>query len=99
SIATWVAGRHSEWAEPLGTDLLENERVSVSGPDEFERNAQLLAQLAVEPTLQSKLATMLRDSGSSSPSQRKLVLRAMALAPLKNLPATWAPVLVRCLSI
>ena len=75
--ASWIIGRHSEWAGALAGffgDRLKNGKLSVAEQAELERQ---LARFASAPPIQSLLAENLSDP-TAPPSARFICLRAMA---------------------
>ncbi|HEV8130284.1 MAG TPA: PVC-type heme-binding CxxCH protein, partial [Acidobacteriota bacterium] len=85
--AWWILGHHSEWSPGLASFFgrrLADKNISGAERKEFE---QQLAQFARDAEIQALLAAIAR--GPSSRSARLSALRAMAYAPLKEMPATW----------
>jgi len=86
--AWWIAGRHPEWGSTLATVL--RERMAASDMTAAQRDAwaRQLARFARAAAVQELLAERLGDA-AASPEMRRIVLRAMKHAGLKQAPATW----------
>ncbi|MBK8001269.1 MAG: c-type cytochrome [Verrucomicrobia bacterium] len=86
--ASWIAGRHPEWAETLagffGERLLKKD-LSDSERSDLQRQ---LAAFAKSSAVQQILAATLTNSAAAS-SSRLDVMRAMGQAGLKETPAAW----------
>jgi putative membrane-bound dehydrogenase-like protein len=86
--ATWIVGRHPEWAgELVGyfRDRLNAKELPDAERDELVRQ---LARFARAKPIQDLLADRLQAAGVSA-NGRRLSLRAMALAGLKEAPGAW----------
>jgi putative membrane-bound dehydrogenase-like protein len=86
--AWWIAGHHPDWGQAVAgffRQRLASKDLSSGDRDELQRQ---LAQFTRDPEIQSFLASSL--NGSASMESRLVVLRAMAQAPLKEMPAAWA---------
>ena len=95
--AAWIVAHRPEWGDAL-TGYFQ-QRLS-SGPADAESRAELesqLARLAAAPAVQELLAASLRDERVADPS-RLLVLRAMAAAEIKEMPARWQVELAQLLA-
>jgi putative membrane-bound dehydrogenase-like protein len=95
--AWWIAGRHPEWGGEL-TGFFRT-RLAASDLTAAER-AELPAQLArvaKTPAIQELLQSRLVDK-SARREEKRLVLRAMAGAALKPVPAGWVAALTEVLS-
>ena len=85
--AWWISGKHPEWGQTLGkffqarlsAKLTDSERTDLAGQ---------LAKLARSPAIQTVLASRLGDD-SASLEERRLVLKAISQARLKETPAGW----------
>src|SRR5205807_565758 len=86
--AWWLASRHTEWGADLSAALRDRLSTKGASPAEAEELVRQLAQLAKSPAIQALLADRLADS-AAPPEARRLVLRAMSRAGLKEAPATW----------
>jgi putative membrane-bound dehydrogenase-like protein len=86
--AWWIAGRHPEWSGALAGFF--RERLAAKGLPAAERDglAHQLARLARAKPTQELLAELIRDPGVSHEA-RRIVLRAMAQAGLREAPAAW----------
>lgn len=91
--ASWIAGRHPEWAEALAGFF--QERLLTKGLGGSERNElqRQLASFAKSTAVQQLLATTLTNSAASSDS-RIDAMRAMGQAGLKETPSAWLAGLV-----
>jgi putative membrane-bound dehydrogenase-like protein len=92
--AWWIAGRHPEWADAV-TGFL---RVRLSATDKLAPAAQdelahHLTPFARSEPVQQLLAERLADP-SAGADARRIALRAMARANLKEAPAAWIACLV-----
>ena len=95
--ATWIVGRHPEWADKLvdwfrarlnSRDLNDGER---------EELAHQCGRCAHAKAIQDLLADRLR-SPSATQEERRLVLRSMAQTRLKETPADWLDALTEILA-
>jgi putative membrane-bound dehydrogenase-like protein len=95
--AWWIAGRHPEWGEALGGFL--RQRLAAKNLTEAEQEELIghLAKLARGPAVQALLAERLEDT-SATTAARRVILRAMARAGLKEAPAAWLPGLTQALA-
>jgi putative membrane-bound dehydrogenase-like protein len=86
--AWWIAGRHPEWGSALAGFL--RQRLESDGIKEAERDELVhhLARFARTAAIQELLAERLRDP-SSSREVRRIALRAMSQASLRDAPRTW----------
>ncbi len=86
--ASWIIGRHPEWAGALAGffgNRLKSGKLSVAEQTELERQ---LARFASAPQIQSLLAERLSDANATA-SAKLVSLRAMAQSGLKDVPASW----------
>jgi putative heme-binding domain-containing protein len=94
--ASWIIGRHPEWAEALAGILrsrLTEGGLNAADLTELERQ---LAKFAATPEIQALLAERLAEAGS--PRSVKLAcLHAMEQADLKSPPKTWLEPITRAL--
>jgi putative heme-binding domain-containing protein len=88
AAAWWIASRHPEWGPELGKFL--QARLAAKNLKDGERTdlANQLAKLGRSPAIQAVLAEHLR-SAETTADGRRLVLKAMARARLKETPAGW----------
>jgi putative membrane-bound dehydrogenase-like protein len=95
--AWWIVGRHPEWGGPLAGLL--RERMDDARLTEAERTelAQMLARLARAPAAQELLAARLRDE-QAGPMAKRIAMRAMAQAGLKEAPKAWLNALAQVLT-
>jgi len=96
--ASWIVGRHREWADALAGVLgerLVRTDLTTAGRTELERQLGRFAQAA---PIQQLLAARLRD-GSAAPAVRQSSLRAMAQSGLreKQVPPGWITALANLL--
>jgi putative membrane-bound dehydrogenase-like protein len=92
--ASWIVGRHREWAEALAGVLgerLDRSDLPATERAELERQLGRFAQAA---PIQALLAARLQDE-SAPPAARRSSLQAMAWSNLKEkeVPAAWVPAL------
>jgi putative membrane-bound dehydrogenase-like protein len=86
--ASWIIGRHPEWAGALAgffRDRLKHGEPPAAEQAELERQ---LARFAAAPAIQALLAGRASDAGAPV-SVRLGSLRAMAQSGLKDVPASW----------
>jgi putative membrane-bound dehydrogenase-like protein len=95
--ASWIVGRHPEWAGALAGFLRDRLlRADLAGSDRVELERQL-ARFAAAPEIQALLADRVLDT--STPAIARLsCLKAMAQAGLKEAPASWIEALAKLLS-
>jgi putative membrane-bound dehydrogenase-like protein len=95
--AWWIAGGHPEWGDALAAFL--RKRLSAASWTAAERDelTQQLARFAKSAAVQKLLADEPADA-RAAPDARRLVLRAMAQAGLKEAPEPWLSALKRLLS-
>jgi putative membrane-bound dehydrogenase-like protein len=95
--AWWIASRHPEWGPELAGVLgkrLAGGEMTASQRDDL---VGLLARFARAKSVQDFLAERLQDSAAVRDT-RRIVLRAMAQANLKDVPEKWITGLTRILS-
>jgi len=95
-VATWIVGRHPEWASGLVSrfrDRLKEAPGTSGDADELVR--QLTALGRAEP-IQALLGECLDDPRTPR-AVKQVVLRAMADLKLRQTPETWVPGLVRAI--
>jgi putative heme-binding domain-containing protein len=94
--ASWIVGRHPEWAEALAgsfRERLTSPTLADSDSDRSELEAQL-ARFAGSPAIQTLLIE--RAGDSDAPKEERLsALRAMSQSGLKSMPASWLVGLAR----
>jgi putative heme-binding domain-containing protein len=89
-LASWIVGRHPEWADDLAGFL--RKRLEAGNLTEAERAALAgqLARFARSPAVQKLLAEPLNSAEGASKGQATVVaLRAMAQSGLKEVPGDW----------
>jgi putative membrane-bound dehydrogenase-like protein len=86
--ATWIAGRHPEWAGSFVDAMRQRWSAVKLSPDDNARLVKEAADLAQSPIVQNWLADRLTDAQSAD-GQRRLALQAMARAALAEAPAAW----------
>ncbi|MBI4661068.1 MAG: HEAT repeat domain-containing protein [Verrucomicrobia bacterium] len=95
--ASWIVSHRSEW----GKDLSDYFRRRLARPDlsaeELNDLHQQLVQFTRDSTIQHLIAQILADPASPLPA-RRLLLRVLAKAPLREMPAVWRSELIRCLT-
>jgi putative membrane-bound dehydrogenase-like protein len=94
--AWWIAGHHPDWGQAVAgffRQRLASKDLSNADRDELQRQ---LSQFTRDAEIQAFLATNL--NGSASKESRLVVLRAMAQAPLKEMPVAWASGLVNVMA-
>jgi putative membrane-bound dehydrogenase-like protein len=86
--ASWIAGRHAEWADALAQTL--SGQLSDASLDQAEkaRLGHQLASLSKAPSIQQLLASRVADA-QAPVAERKLAMNAMAEAGAHDLPASW----------
>jgi putative membrane-bound dehydrogenase-like protein len=95
--AVWVAAHHPEWGTVVAGYF--RQRLAVKGlpPAEREELTRQLAGLARDPVVPEMLTLCLGDPAVPAES-RRVVLRAMAQAGLKEAPDGWADAVARVLT-
>src|SRR5262249_19274352 len=83
--AWWIASRHPEWGEALAGFFRER-LAEEDSPAQREELLIRLGRFAQAKAVQELLASRLREGPAE---ERRLVLRAMAQASLKETPSTW----------
>jgi putative membrane-bound dehydrogenase-like protein len=95
--AWWIASRHPEWGGALAgllSERLGQKNLSAGAREEL---AGQLAKFARSTPVQAFLVERLRDPAMPADT-RRVVLRAMALAGLREAPETWVAGLIHILS-
>ncbi|MEY2410323.1 MAG: hypothetical protein QOF48_2993 [Verrucomicrobiota bacterium] len=94
--ANWIIGHHPEWAGALAGHL--RDRIATANLSSSERLElqQQLAQFAREPSIQTLVATTVRDP-AALPALRLMALHAMSASHLKSAPADWVVALASLL--
>ncbi|HTK75279.1 MAG TPA: PVC-type heme-binding CxxCH protein [Gemmataceae bacterium] len=88
--AWWIAGRHPEWAGELTGVLRERLTAKALAPAEQDELAKQLALFAKAAPAQQLLAELLGPRGAdATPLAKRVILRAMAKAGLREAPAPW----------
>jgi putative membrane-bound dehydrogenase-like protein len=95
--AWWIASRHPEWGTTLAGVLRNHLADRNRTPSQREDLAGLLARFARAKPVRDFLAERLRDPASGRDA-RRIVLRAMAQANLKEVPESWIAGLTAILS-
>jgi len=93
--ATWIVGRHPEWAGALAAGLRDRlAKAETLSPAERTDLAHQLAQFAQAEPIRDLLADRLRDAATPKETAR-VVLEAMAESGSKDVPEAWIGGLVR----
>ena len=88
--ASWIAGRHPEWAGAMAGFLRERlARAETLAPAERAELALQLARFAHSAPIRRLLADQLREE-STPRATRQVVLSAMAHSALRDMPGPWA---------
>jgi putative membrane-bound dehydrogenase-like protein len=95
--AWWIAGSHAEWGEALAGFLRTRLAAKPGTAAERDELTGHLARFARGNAVQKLLVDQLQNGQASSES-RRLALRAMAQAGLKEAPASWVEGLTRFLA-
>jgi putative heme-binding domain-containing protein len=95
--AWWIAGRHPDWGGALAGFLRDRLVAKGLTPAERDELVRQLARFARATPVQELLAGQLRDAAIAREA-RRLVLRAMAQAGLKEAPDTWITGLLQVLA-
>jgi putative membrane-bound dehydrogenase-like protein len=93
--AWWIAGRHPEWGGTVAALLRDRLAARSQSVDEQEELVRQLAKFGRSGAVQQLLKDSLDPAWS--PQARRLVLRAMAQAGLKQAPAAWIAGLTQAL--
>jgi putative membrane-bound dehydrogenase-like protein len=94
--ASWVLGRHPEWADALAGFLRDRLRSTrLTDADRFALERQL-ARFAGATAVQALLATQVADA-SAPVTTRLSGLKAMAQSGLKDVPQSWTDALAKAL--
>ncbi|HVX15129.1 MAG TPA: PVC-type heme-binding CxxCH protein [Pirellulales bacterium] len=94
--ASWIVGRHPEWADALADYLrtrLVDEKLSTEERSELAGQLGTFAQSA---KIQELLAGRLDDTAAAS-DERRTVLAAMSRSSLKEVPGAWVSALAGAL--
>lgn len=94
--AGWIAGHHSEWGDALASALGQRAQI-VSNPADASALRQQLSRLSSSASIQKLIARRLTSS-SATPTEKTLMLGAMADSGLKPVPAEWADALQKTLA-
>jgi putative membrane-bound dehydrogenase-like protein len=94
--AWWIASRHPKWGGALAGALRERLAAKLS-PAEQDELARQLARFARSAATQQLLAELLGND-AASPEARRIVLRAMAQASLREAPQVWITSLIPLLA-
>ncbi len=95
--AAWIAGHHPEWAEEIVTEIVKSAADRKPKTAEFEELVALLTQFSAERVVQDAMTRIVRSTRPPD-QQRALVLRTMARARFKELPAEWAVALAEAIA-
>jgi putative membrane-bound dehydrogenase-like protein len=88
--AWWIAGRHPDWAGELTSVLRERLTAKALTPAEQDELAKQLAVFSKAAPAQQLLADLLGPRGAdATPLAKRVILRAMAQAGLREAPAPW----------
>ena len=94
--ASWIIGRHPEWAQALAGFFRARLKKGGITPDESSELQRQLARFVQAKEIQDLLAERLADATTPA-AVKLLVLRAMAQSSLKELPASWITQLAKVL--
>ena len=94
--AWWIAGRHPEWGGTLAGFLRDRLAIPNLTAAEQDELVQKLARFAAAAPVQELLTGRLADA-TAARDVRRLALRAMAQASLKEAPAAWVKALTEVL--
>ena len=95
--AIWIAARHPEWSHEMADHYSRRLAVKLSDAEQ-EELAEQIARMASDAAMQEFIARSLTDDGAPAPA-RRLLLRAMNQAALKQMPAVWEQGLRHCLAV
>ena len=95
--ATWIAGRHPEWADELADYFRQRLEVDDIEGVQFVALQRQLTAFADAKSIQDLLAERLGDV-TGSDTVRRLVLQTMAASRLKAAPESWIAPLRRALA-
>ncbi|AGA31097.1 PVC-type heme-binding CxxCH protein [Singulisphaera acidiphila] len=95
--ASWIAGRHPEWAGTLVGSFRQRLYEKGKVPAEGDELSGQLARLAHSTPIQELLAEPLRDA-AASPETKRIALRAMAESGLRDAFSAWESGLIEVLS-
>jgi putative heme-binding domain-containing protein len=95
--AWWIAGRHPEWGESLTSVLLDRLGAKDLPPAEQDELARQLARFAKAAPAQQLLVDLLNNPATARDA-RRIVLRAMAQASLRESPSPWVAAVTAALS-
>jgi putative heme-binding domain-containing protein len=90
--ATWIAGRHAEWADLVADLLRQRLRAGDTDPLQLDQLLELVPQLAGQSPIQTMIAELVIDTKVSAQRRRQL-LSAMGKTRLRQLPECWADAL------
>jgi putative membrane-bound dehydrogenase-like protein len=88
AAASWIAGRHTQWAGSLAGYLRSRLREETLSDETREQLTDQLASLAREAPIQKLLSDVLLDPNARSGSTR-LALQAIARSGVKPVPREW----------
>jgi putative heme-binding domain-containing protein len=95
--AWWIAGRHADWGGAVAGFLRDRLAAKELAPAEQDELVKELAKFAKSGPVQQLLTERVSDEGGSKVS-RRLALRAMAQAGLKQAPDEWLTALIAVLA-
>ena len=95
--ASWIVSHHSDWGKDLA-DFFRQRLAQPSLPaEELSELQQQLGDFTRNEAIQQLIAQMCADRASPL-ATRHLLLRVMAKAPVREMPAAWRPPLHQCLA-
>ena len=94
--AAWVAGHHPDWGGALAGFFRTRLAAKDLGGAELEELKHQLARFAQSEAIQAIMASVLNEEKTAA-GTRQLLLEAMALAGLKEGPASWTGAVTSCL--
>jgi putative membrane-bound dehydrogenase-like protein len=95
--ATWIAGRHADWAKELGKYFTDRLRSVDTATDDANELRTQLADFAGSEPIQEIIGTSLADKTTTAGVQ-DLLLKTIATTELKKPPGIWLEALESCLA-
>jgi len=95
--ASWIVGRHPEWAADLVGSFRQRLAEPGRTPADADELSRQLARFARSAPIQELLGERLRDPAASAES-KQVMLRAMTGSGLREVPALWQTALISTLA-
>jgi putative heme-binding domain-containing protein len=95
--ASWIVSHHSDWGKDLSEFFRQRLAQSNLSTTELGELLQQLGDFTRNEAIQELIAQVCGDSATPLET-RQLLLRVMAQAPLREIPAAWRPTLHQCLA-